>query len=505
MSQRLKKTLLWTTLIAIASFTTSFASQIVTSYYFGTRSELDAYWIAFSLMGFFAFPLTPFRDALIPEFHRIKKNRGKEADAYFSQVFTLILLVGALGAVSCFVWADRWVALAIDAEDINIKWRALELLHLLSPVVVLLAISETLNAMMSSYHKVVMQSLSRLLGAGSGLAALLLSSSILSSKALPLSIMAAQATMIAVQAASLRRQGLEFKFSWPTRLGKVFISSTTFLLVTYAASQAYGVFEKHVLVNFSHGLVSSFQYSVSLTNVIITLGGVTLSNVLSPRFLDHAANNALQDMYADMSKAVRLLILIMGSLCTFAWINSAPLVELIYARGAFGPSAVRQTSEILRITIFAAIPISIGLLMVRALIALNAAKTVMKIGLITTISGVGILLAAATFEAPQLAFAHWLLANLAGVLAYILALNRLCGMPHQQLIVDLPWLFKVIVNMCIAVLLTNLMPFYGTDSAGLLAAICVRGLIFFATFFVFSLITKVLEGLPFIPKLRVIR
>jgi len=61
------------------------------------------------------------------------------------------------------------------------------------------------------------------------------------------------------------------------------------------------------LTSFAAGMVSSFQYAVSLTNVLITLVGVTLANVLWPRFMEHAAVEDRGRLYSEVSVVSRLV------------------------------------------------------------------------------------------------------------------------------------------------------------------------------------------------------
>ena len=234
---------------------------------------------------------------------------------------------------------------------------------------------------------------------------------VLHSHVLPLAFIAAQVTITLVQVTALRRHGLSFRFAWPGALGARFLAVCGALFFSHAASQGYAVFEKHTLTSFAAGMVSSFQYAVSLTNVLITLVGVTLANVLWPRFMEHAAVEDRGRLYSEVSVVSRLVFLLIGWLCALTWLNATALIELIYARGAFDAAAVSRTANALQMAVFAAVPISVSMIMGRALISLGAARSVVATGVTIALVGVITLAMAHLLGSPTLALSHWLLAN----------------------------------------------------------------------------------------------
>jgi len=496
----LRSTIASTMGITSLGFLVSFASQIVISYHFGASAELDAYWVAFALMNLLAFPLMPLREALVPEFHRRLQQDAKTASAYFARAMTLILLVAIFGALIGWIFANPLASLAVSENQPAVRDLAVGQLYWLAPAVILLAFSETLNSIMASYHRVILQAFARLLGLTATLVVLASVTGLLKTHALPLSIIAGQAAIAFVQIAALRREQLGFRFAWPGGLGKRFLAVSGALLATQAAIHGYVIFEKHTLTSFSAGLVSSFQYSVALTNVLITLVGVSLANVLWPRFLDHAAGDQHEQLYADVSVAVRFTLLFMGWLCTLVWLNATPLVELIYARGAFDASAVARTSDALRVAVFAAAPISIGMLMSRALVSLGSARSVMVAGIATTLTGCIVLLSARFLENPTLALSHWLIANLVGMATYALLLSRVCGVRHNAYGRVLWWMGRWSAILLIAGGVSQMIPSTELGGAMLVLGVLEHGTVFTCMFLLLAWLLGMFRDLPAILK-----
>ena len=213
----------WTAGLSAASFLATFGSTLVISYHFGTSAELDAYWAAFAVMNLLAFPLTPLREALVPEVYRHLQNDRAAASDYFSRAMSLILLVATGGMIIGWLFADQLAALSVSARQPEVREMAVSQLYWLAPVIVLMALSETTNAMLTAFNRVVFQGFARLLGALAALAVLGAFSGVLRANILPLSLIAAQMVTLIVQLRVTCPNGMGFRFSWPRELGVRFI------------------------------------------------------------------------------------------------------------------------------------------------------------------------------------------------------------------------------------------------------------------------------------------
>lgn len=486
----------WTAGLSCLGFLTSFASLIIVSYHFGASAELDAYWAAFALMNLLAFPLYPLRDALVPEFHRHLRQGQEVGSAYFSSVMTLILLVAGAGVLVGWLLAGPLTVLAVSGKQPQVRILAVGQLYWLAPAVLLLAVSETMNAILAAYHRVILQSVARLLGSVSTLSVLALFAGILHSHVLPLGFIAAQVTTSLVQLTVLRHHGLSFRLTWPTALGGRFIAVSGALFAAYTASHAYAVFEKYILTSFATGLVSSFQYAVSLTNVVITLVGVTLSNVLWPRFMEHAVAENRRCLRDEVFLASRLTFLITGWLCALVWLNPSSLVKLIYARGAFDAAAVTGTTHALRTAVFAAVPVSVAMIFGRALISVGAARSVMITGLVTALGGCTTLFLGRLLDSPTLALSHWLLANLGGLAIQALLFVRVCGGVSGGAGRAVGWLTRWVGVLVLAGFATQMIPAAQSGLGALVTDIVMRSVLFSVLFGTFAWVAGLVRGFP---------
>ena len=447
-------------------------------------------------MNLLAFPLNPLREALVPEFHRHLRENRQAASAFFSRAMSLILLVAGTGVLVGLLFAGSLADLAVSGKQLQLRSSTVGQLYWLAPAVLLLAVSETLNAILAAYDRVIIQSSVRLLGSLTNLTILSLFAGILQTHVLAMGLISAQLSMAMVQMVYLCRHGLSYRPAWPGALGARFLGISSALLLSYAASQAYAVFEKHTLTSFAVGLVSSFQYSMSMTNIIITLVGITLASVLWPRFLKYAASENRHLLYVQVLNVSRLTFLVTGLLCSLAWMNAESLIQVLFARGAFDSSDVSSASYVFRITVFTAVPISVNLILGRALISLGSSRSLGATGFTVALTGSSVLVIAHSIGSASLAISHWLFANTAGLAIQALLLVRICGGSLRSISEAFWWLLRWILVLLLAGLATQSIPQAHTGFVPLVTDVLIRSLVFSALCLALAWPAKVFRGLP---------
>lgn len=456
MAASFRKNIYWTVLLAAGAFVFSFASQIVISYFYGTSAELDAYWAALAIINLLIFPIHPFRESLVPEIHRRSlEDSPKNASDYFSKALTLILMIALFGLGLSFLFPHFLSGLVVSSTSEQLRALVSEQLLWLAPAIILLAISETFNSLLASYQAVILQSASRLLAAGSTLAIIATMAGVVGIQALALGFIGGQLITVIALYMVIRKHGLCYRFAWPSNLGKTFFTLSGALLINYSASQIYSIYEKYIFSGFTKGLISAFQYGVSLTNVLITILGLSLANVFWPRFLGYAAKNDLEKAAQDTSIALKIILIGMGIICSIIYCNASTIIEVLFVRGAFDSESALKTSQALRAAIFTAIPIAGAALLGRALISFGAAKSLMYIGLSIAISGVGVLSLAQLIGSDQIAMSHWFIANLIGFILSVFLFLRILKRPLKSYLQSSWWMIRLTVALLVSILLTE--------------------------------------------------
>lgn len=447
----LKKNIGWTTILSIAGFLLSFASQIIISFFFGTSAELDSYWVAFALMNLLAFPLASLKEALVPGVHQLGQSDPRNASTYFSQGMSLVLLVAALGLIAAWVFGSSLSALMLGGSPSSaIEDLVMRQLHWLAPGILLLAISETLGALLTSFNKVIFQTVSRVLAATTSLMCIGILGGWIGINALSIGFLFGQLVMSLVLIVVFFKIQIVFKPSWPKNLGSGYFYLSFTLLISALANQLHFLYEKSVFADFGSGIISSFQYGVSLTNVVIAILAGSLASVFWPRFMAYVRQDDFGSLYKEVALAIKISLIALGGVCSFVYLCASPIVSIIFVRGAFNQDAAIKTAEMLQATIFTALPVAVITLLGRALISLmspKAPKAIMLVGLSIAISGVITLRLADQVDSINLAIHHWVIANIIGCIVSALAFGRLIKLRFSDYLSDAWWVGRFIISL----------------------------------------------------------
>ena len=444
----LKKNIGWTTFLSIAGFILSFASQIIISYFFGTSAELDSYWVAFALMNLLAFPLASLKEALVPGVHQYGHSEPQSASAYFSQGMSLMLLVAAVGVVAAWVFGSRLSDLMLGGSPSSLmEGLVMRQLHWLAPGILLLAITETLGTLLTSFHKVIFQMISRVLAAITSLMCIGIFSGWIGINALSISFLFGQLVMALILIIFFSRMQIVFIPCWPIDLGQGYFYLSFTLLISALVNQLYLLYEKAVFADFGSGIISSFQYGVSLTNVVIAILAGALASVFWPRFMEYVQQDDFSSLYKEVALAIKISLIALGGVCSFIYLCASPIVSMIFVRGAFNQDAALKTAEMLQATIFTALPIAIIILLGRVLISLRSSKAIMFVGLSTAISGAITLKLAYQIESINLAIHHWLVANIIGCIVSALVFAREIKLHFSSYLSDFWWVGRFIIAL----------------------------------------------------------
>lgn len=433
--------------LSAAGFALSFGNQLVVSYHFGTSIALDAYWALFAVVNFLSFYVHPLREALIPPVFAAVAVDREHASAVFSA--GLALQVGlALLSMVLLLMAPKlgMVSLGLPEAD------SYSLLLGFLPFFVLYALAETCNGLLLSFNRAVHQAVARLASAAIGLACLWLLAGRVGVLALLFSLLIAQAITLLVSAFGVWGEGIRWTWRgfgplWKApRFKVVFVA----LLFNYLLAQVYVVCERITMLGLLPGLVASYQYSVALVNVLISLLAFPLVNLLWPRFLVQAAHGEVDVMLNTAAPVVAPLVLTLMAFCGFAERFSVEIVQALFARGSFDAASVAQTSEALRATVFAAIPISLVTIFSKILLSLGRGRAMAIVGAGIALIGIAVVLLASSLGSVALVQWHWVVANTSGLLVMMFLLLRRSTQPRRLVRAAFAWLSRAAVSVLLA-------------------------------------------------------
>jgi putative peptidoglycan lipid II flippase len=456
----------------------SFCSQLLVSYYFGTSPALDAYWAGLALVNVLCFYLHPLREALVPAIHRAGLAGSDNAGRIFSAGLSLLGILVIASAMFLWTFSTRFSTWMVQTEDPNAAEAIVRLIPWLIPYMGLLVLSETLTSVLLSMDRVVFQAVVRLIASVVSIGVLIICGGLIGVPVLVLAQMGSLAVVVMMCLVSFRALRLR-----PVRnMVRVLREGGMFplflsLLGSYLFSNLYVLAERAAMIHLLPGLVSAFQYSTALVNVLVSLLAVPLASLLWPRFLADRTSEGAVSTGNIAARASAGLFILLILLCTFVWEHAEQIVVLLFGRGAFDASSAESTASALRATIFAAIPISIGAVCGRFIISLGDAHWQVLIGLANAAAGFSVIGIALLWQSSSIVQLHYLAANLAGVAMAILGYIRICQLSPKLVLRGFVWVVFMMCAVWSAALLAPQSSF-GREKLQIVEELVVDGVMF---------------------------
>ncbi len=436
--------------LSATGYLLSFGNQLVVSFHFGTSRALDSYWALLALANLLVFYVQPLREALVPPVYSATADDREHACALFSAGLAAQFVLSAGSAALLLLLATTGALSRLGLGESVGLWAGF------LPYFLLYALGETCNGLLLSLNRVVYQAVARLASALIALACLWLLAGRIGALVLVVSLLIAQVATLLVSIVGLQKEGMRwvwwgFSPLWrDSRFRSVFFA----LLFTYLSAQLYLVCERVTMLALMPGLVASYQYSVSLVNVLVSLLAFPLANLLWPRFLAQVQEGRADAMLHTASRVVAPLTLTLMACCAFVEQFAPEIVQLLFARGSFDATSTAQTSQALRAAVFAAIPISLFTIFTRILFSQGRGRAVAAGGLTIALTGTGVVLLAGWVGSVTMVQWHWVIGNTGGLLVVLFLLVRRTPEPAQYVNNTIFWLLRSCGVILLALVMT---------------------------------------------------
>lgn len=365
----------------------------VVAYFFGTKLAADAFYVAFRIPnllrrllaeGSLTFAFVP----IFTEQLRESPEAGKKAaNAVFSALVLLLIVLVLLG-VAAAPWIVDIVAAGFrnDPEKYALT---VKLTRLMFPYIGLASIMAFMMGMLNSLkHFTAPAAAPMLLNVGIILGAVVLSHFFAEpSVGLACGVLLGGLMQMAVQIPPLHRLGFmpRFQFDWHHPA----LRSVWRLMVPSIFGSAvyqFNVLVITLLASFlPSGSVSYLWYADRITELPLGIFAVAVATATLPSLSEHAASRDTQSFTDTLQHGLRIAMLEAIPSAIGIVMLAAPIIQLLFERGSFGPESVAGTAGAL--VFFAlGIPFISGVRnTVPAFYALKDARTPVKIAAVALV------------------------------------------------------------------------------------------------------------------------
>ncbi len=329
--------------------------SVIIAQAFGTRPELDAYWVAFRLpdVVFQLLAGATLASAFIPTFASVRARHGEEsAWRLASSVLNLVLAATAVFAVVAFILAPKLVPLMAPGlgegtgREAELKDLAVQLTRIMLVSPVLFAVSGMFMGILNARRHFLTTSLAPMFYNLSIIVAALISSDV---KALAVGVVVGAALHLAVQLPDLRLAGMAYKLvaDWRDRavreVGTLMAPRVLGLAATQVNFYFIGIFFASTL---SAGAISGLSFAWLIVMTPLGLIGMAISTAAFPTLAELAATGDAA-LAPTLRGALRLIVFLSLPAGIGLTLLATPIVVVLLQRGEFDVSSTHVTANAL--------------------------------------------------------------------------------------------------------------------------------------------------------------
>jgi len=325
--------------------------ELTVAYHLGTSDAIDAFVIAFLAPSFvISAPIAAFVDAVTPTFIRVREREGEAAAARLAANALAAALVLLLASVLLLaLLSGPIVGLLGSGFSAEKSALTLRLFHLLLPVVVLQGVCLLWGGLINCVRRFALVALVPLATPLLSVALLLAFEERLGVDALVAGAVGGAALELALLAAGARRLGLPCRPRWhgldapsravagyylPAVLGSLMASGATLVDQAMAAM-------------LDPGSVARLSYGVKLIAFALSLSAAPLATAIFPHVAELLARGDRREVRRTCLGWAGLVFAIGVPTAGLIALLSAPIVRLVFERGAFTAADTAAVAPIL--------------------------------------------------------------------------------------------------------------------------------------------------------------
>ncbi len=331
--------------------------SVIIAQAFGTRPELDAYWVAFRLpdVVFQLLAGATLASAFIPTFAGVRARKGDEAAwRLASSVLNLVLAATIVLALIAFALAPKIVPLMApglkdetgSGQNADLQALAINLTRLMLISPVLFAVSGMFMGILNARRHFLTPALAPMFYNVSIIIAALISHDV---HALAIGVVVGAALHLAVQLPDLHFAGMAYRFvaDWRDRavreVGTLMAPRVLGLAATQVNFYFIGIFFASSL---GAGVISSLTFAWLMMMTPLGIIGMAISTAAFPTLADQAARGD-EALASTLRGALRLIIFLSLPAGIGLALLAKPLVVVLLQRGAFDVQSSDTTAQAL--------------------------------------------------------------------------------------------------------------------------------------------------------------
>lgn len=327
----------------------SFANSIIVAYYFGSQSKMDIYFYVLAAINMIIGFINSLDHAVfIPESMRIREQENNDRAMEFLNFFLyayffigiLLTSIIYISPVSIFTFISKFEK---DALYSNIN-----LLYLMSPLCLLILLSNYLVNIMASYKFFTMPMIAGVINSLFSIVFIIVFHAKLDIRSISTALLFGYGVNIIILLFLMK-----FSLNWNFKFRKISLSAKTVKNIFF--NQA-GIFTStmaayiplYLLSGLSAGIITALNYAKKITEIPNDLITTHFCNVSIIKFNELYARNNMEEFNNIFVSVVNFLVFILMPISGMFFLYSEEIIAILYRRGAFDAESVALSASFAR-------------------------------------------------------------------------------------------------------------------------------------------------------------
>lgn len=364
-----------------------FIKSVQMAKHFGTSARMDAFLFAFSIPNLFIQSLSVTVGVIfIPILMECRHGKGEvEADRFTSIAINLVALaLLTLGLISILI--SPAVSSMAGFEEDGLR-KATYLLIGLSPLMPLMGLSFFFKNILNTYGIFTMPALLQIIPTLLTIIAI----AVLTKWAGIYSVvigMIVGALLYLFFMGTIVLQRVNYSPVIDLSLPEVrkLWSGTMPLMLSAAGSQVNILVDRAIGVRFlPEGSISVLGYGSMIRDMTLNIFTLSLVGVIFPIMSAHATRDEMPQLNKTTMTALRLTAFVLIPTTILFSVLAAPIISLLFERGAFGPESTNNSADALRYLLLGLAPSGGCIILTRYLYAVQENNVVIRLGILAII------------------------------------------------------------------------------------------------------------------------
>jgi putative peptidoglycan lipid II flippase len=328
------------TFFSIISIFIGFVSQMIIAYYFGTKFERDAYFVAIIIPTYItSIFIGSFGVVFLPKVVEILSKKNQQSlSEFISSTFLLLITILLFITSGCFLFSNEIISFfAPSYNDYQIAYTE-KILIIVMPSIIFSVISNMLASLYQIKNRFVRPALVTIISSMVSVLFVIIFSNKIGILGLAYGFLTGSFITFLLLSPIIRTYNLELNFNFKHVDILLFLKTVTPLLLSGLLFRSTGVIERILASTLSEGSVSYLGYSNQIFTALLTItaSGIAITSYPTlSRLWSEKKTNEIEDFFTKtvsisllISIPIVISIIVFGDLC----------IKALFERGEFTSS-----------------------------------------------------------------------------------------------------------------------------------------------------------------------